>query len=88
VARSLNSHLLYRAHLVQACVDAGDLFHPFLPLGVLHVKHFLVRPVQVIGKICYLLAQPVEGVAGYPPNGTTSVSYVCPQAGHVVWTTF
>lgn len=69
-------------------VDTGDLVNPFLSLGVFHVHHLVIGPVKVKGEIGYLLAQPGEGVANYPPRGTTSAWYVCPQAGHVVCTTF
>ena len=86
------SSLCWRAHLraqlVEMGVDTCNLVDPLLSLSMLHIHHLVVGPVKVKSEIGYLLAQPGEGVANYPPRGTTSAWYVCPQAGHVVWTTF
>jgi hypothetical protein len=44
-------------------VNSGDLLHPLSPLGVLEREQLVVRPVEVIGEIGYLLVKLCEGVA-------------------------
>jgi hypothetical protein len=45
--------------LVEPAVDAGDLFHPTLPVAVLQRQDLLVRPVEMKRDVRYLLVQPL-----------------------------
>ncbi len=57
--------------------DPGDFLHPSPPLGVLEREQLLVRPVEMVGDIGYLLVEPVEGVAYDSPGDSGSDSKVC-----------
>ena len=46
----------------------GRLLHPGTSLLVIHLHDRLIRPVQVIGKYGYLLAELAEGVADNSPE--------------------
>ena len=61
--------------------DSGDFLHPPLPLAVLEPQQLLVRPVEVVSDIGYLLVEPVEGVAYDSPGGSGSASKACWQCG-------
>src|SRR5690348_1645882 len=58
--------------VVEAAVDGGDLGGPGAPVRVLQGQQFGQGPVQVVGQIGYLLAEPLEGVAADSPAGGTS----------------
>ncbi len=49
--------------LVKPAIDLRNFLDPALPFAVLHVEHFLGRPVKVIGNVGYLLIHLIEGVA-------------------------
>ena len=59
---------------VDALVDLGDPFNPQLALAMLQCKHLVTRPMKVVGDIGYLLVEPVERVANYPPKVLASTS--------------
>ena len=44
---------------VEALVDLGDLGDPTLAFSMLERQDLLVRPMKVIGDICYLLIEPL-----------------------------
>ncbi len=56
------------ARFVDLGVDLRDLPHPYLALFVFHVENIIKRPVKVIGDVCYLLVQPLQGVAQDSPT--------------------
>lgn len=60
--------------LVDLLVDRRDPLDPERPLAVLQRQHFITRPVEVVGDVGYLLVEPLERVADYPPTGLTSIS--------------
>lgn len=62
---------------VEPAVDLRDFLHPLLSFMVLHVQYVVVRPVEVVGNVGYLLVQAVEGVAGYSPSDARSSSISC-----------
>jgi hypothetical protein len=68
--------------LVQLLVDGCHLFHPAAPFRVLHRKHRLSRPVEVVGEIGYLLVDSFEGVAIDPPRLAISTSTSVEHSGH------
>lgn len=53
----------------------SDFTHPAAALSVIEVHHFREGPMDVTPEKGYLLVDPVQGVAGYPPNGGTSTSW-------------
>jgi hypothetical protein len=69
--------------IIQALVDTPNLSHPTLPLAVLHLHDLVIRPVQMVRNIRYLLVQAIRGVARYPPRPAVSTSnspWQCGQA--------
>jgi hypothetical protein len=48
-----------RLLFVEPPVDLRDLLDPTLPLGVLEPENLLVRPVEVIRDVRYLLVEPL-----------------------------
>ncbi len=71
---------------VEPFVDGGHLAYPALTLGVLHLQYRFRRPVEMVREIGYLLMQPVEGVAGYPPRLPMSTSISAEHSGQVATT--
>lgn len=51
------------ALFVHAPVNLADLSDPSTPLGVLKFQQAVIRPVEVIGDVGYLLVKLFEGVA-------------------------
>ena len=48
------------AHLlIEALVDLGNLHNPALALGMLQNQNLVVRPVEVISDVRYLLIEPL-----------------------------
>jgi hypothetical protein len=43
--------------LVQFPIDGRDLLYPAMALEMVHFKHELRRPVEVIGNVGYLLVE-------------------------------
>ncbi len=61
--------------------NPGYFHHPPPPFGMLKRQQLLVRPVEMVGDIGYLLVEPVEGVAYDSPGDSDSASKVCWQCG-------
>src|SRR5262249_6518996 len=69
--------------LVPPLVDASDLLDPSLPFAVFHPHDLVVGPVQVVGEVRSLFAQPRRGVARPPPRLAVSTSKSPWQCGQV-----
>jgi hypothetical protein len=69
--------------LVEPPVDGCDFFDPAASLGMLHVEQEISRPVEVVGKIGYLLVESFEGVACNPPRLAMSTSISAEHSGQV-----
>jgi hypothetical protein len=72
---------------ISASVDGVDFVDPTPSIEVLQLQHIAQRPMEVVGDVCYLLIELVEGVAGYPPTSLMLTSTSVPQFGHLVWAT-
>lgn len=75
------SSLFAFGRFVDALVQSGNLFDPCLPLGMLQGQDQFKWPVKVVRDIGYLLVEPVEGVANYPPSRPGSTSKRWSQLG-------
>ena len=53
---------------------------------VIEVEDLGESPVRMTPEEGCLLADPVQGVAGYPPSSATSASCSCPQFGQLTVT--
>lgn len=67
--------------LVERLIDFRNLRSPSPPVSMLHMQQSLVRPMEVVGDVGYLLVKPVEGVAYDSPGGSGSTSKACWQLG-------
>lgn len=73
--------LAFRRFIVHPPVDARDLFHPSTSLPVLHSHDRVIRPVEMVGYVGYLLGQPLRGVAYVSPEPLISTSNFPSQWG-------
>ena len=67
-------------------IDLVYLVDPPPPVAVLQLQHLGGRPMEVVGDICYLLEELVEGIARYPPNSLIFTSTSVPQVGQATLT--
>jgi len=67
--------------LLRRTIHLDNLFHPAPPLGVFEREQLLVRPVEVISDVGYLLVNLGEGVAYDSPKCSGAASKRCWHCG-------
>jgi len=77
--RGLNAFFVFP---IAPLVDLIDFLYPASAILMGHAQDRVVRPVEVIGDIRYLLVNTIEGVASYPPSSVISTSTSVEQFGH------
>src|SRR3954447_12545219 len=70
-------------NLSDPAIDARDFRDPHLPVQVLHRHNLVVRPMEVICDVGYLLGKPLQGVANHSPEISASSSKLASHLGHV-----
>ena len=63
-------------------IDLVDFLYPAPAILMRHAQDRLIRPVEMVRDVCYLLIDPIEGVASYPPSSVISTSTSVEQLGH------
>lgn len=76
--------ILLTIPLVERLVDLRNLRSPPPPVPMFHIQQSLVRPMEVVGDVGYLLVKPIEGVAYDSPGGSGSTSNACWQLGQCI----
>ena len=74
---------MLNTQVVQPAIDLRSFSNPLLALTVRHAHDLVMRPVQIVRKIRYLLDEPLGGVARYPPRLAVSTSKAPWQCGQV-----